>query len=188
VLLAFVAAQRHGLFALLVRPARRLAGGRSWQRLIGSLAALDAEIALRYRQRRALGVCAAWRALGWLGGGLEIWLAFLVLGHPIPITEAIILESLGQAARSAGFVIPGGLGVQEGGILMSGVWLGLPPEIVLAAALLKRARELVCGVPGLIAWSCLDGPARRAPQSSPWAERDPVAATQQPPSPGVIEL
>ena len=62
--------------------------------------------------------------------------------------------------RSAGFLIPGGLGVQEGGILVSGIWLGLAPEIVLAAALLKRARELVYGVPGLIAWSYLDGPGR----------------------------
>jgi putative membrane protein len=166
-LLAFLAAQRRGLFSLLVRPARRLASRRSWRTLAGSLTALDAEIALRYRHRRAFALCAAWRALGWLGGGIELWLAFLVLGQPVQIAEAIILESLGQAARSAGFVIPGGLGVQEGGILMTGLWLGLPPEIVLAAALLKRARELVCGVPGLIAWSCLGGPARRVPASPP---------------------
>ena len=66
--------------------------------------------------------------------------------------------------RSAGFLIPGGLGVQEGGILASGVWLGLAPEVVLAAALLKRARELLYGVPGLIAWSYLDGPAQVEPR------------------------
>jgi putative membrane protein len=159
-LLAFALIQRRGLFALLARPVERLARGPAWRALIGNAAALDAEVALRYRRPRALALCAAWRALGWLAGGVEIWLAFLVLGQPVGLAEAIVLESIGQAARSAGFRIPGGLGVQEGGILISGVWLGLAPEVVLAAALLKRARELVYGVPGLIAWSCLDGPGR----------------------------
>ena len=79
----------------------------------------------------------------------------------VELTEAIILESLGQVARSAGFVIPGGLGVQESGILAAGIWLGLPPEIVLSAALLKRAREVVVGLPALVVWFCLDGPGRR---------------------------
>jgi putative membrane protein len=162
-LLGFAAGQRRGLFALLARPLHRLASGSRWRALVGSAAALDAEVALRYRRGRALTLCAAWRSLGWLAGGVELWLAFLVLGHPLGLAEAIILESLGQAVRSAGFLIPGGLGVQEGGILMSGIWLGLTPEIVLAAALLKRARELIYGVPGLIAWSYLDGPGRSLP-------------------------
>ncbi|HSA81584.1 MAG TPA: lysylphosphatidylglycerol synthase domain-containing protein [Geminicoccaceae bacterium] len=142
-LLGFASAQRRGLFSLLARPLHRLTGRPGWRALVGSAAALDAEVALRYRRGRALTLCAAWRSLGWLAGGIELWLAFLVLGHPVGLAEAIILESLGQAVRSAGFLIPGGLGVQEGGILMSGIWLGLAPEIVLAAALLKRARELV---------------------------------------------
>lgn len=163
-LLAFALVQRRGLFALLARPVERLARGPAWRALVGNAAALDAEIALRYRRGRALASCATWRALGWLAGGVEIWLAFLVLGQPVGLAEALVLESLGQAARSAGFVVPGGLGLQEGGILTSGVWLGLSPEVVLAAALLKRAREVAYGVPGLIAWSCVDGPGRGAPQ------------------------
>jgi putative membrane protein len=163
-LLAFVTAQRRGLFSLLAWPLHRLASGYRWRALVGNAAALDAEVALRYRRGRALTLCAAWRSLGWLAGGVELWLAFLVLGHPVGLAEAIILESLGQAVRSAGFLVPGGLGVQEGGILMSGIWLGLAPEIALAAALLKRARELALGVPGLIVWSYLDGPRRNLPE------------------------
>jgi uncharacterized membrane protein YbhN (UPF0104 family) len=125
------------------------------------MAALDAEIALRYRQGRVLARCAAWRGMGWLAGGVELWVAFLVLGRPVELAQAIALESLGQAVRSAGFLIPGGLGVQEGGILLGGVWLGLAPEAVLAAALLKRAREVVYGLPGLLAWAYVDRPTAR---------------------------
>jgi putative membrane protein len=162
-LAGFVAAQRYGLFALLARPICRLARGPTWRSLAGSAAALDAEIALRYRHGAALVRCAGWRGLGWLAGALELWLAFLVLGRPIGLVQALALESLGQAVRSIGFLIPGGLGVQEGGILLGGVWLGLAPETVLAAALLKRAREIAYGLPGLLAWAYVDRPgARRA--------------------------
>ncbi len=166
-LAGFAAAQHHGLFSLLVRPLHRLAKSPTWQGLIGSAAALDAEVRACYRDRPALARCAAWRAVAWLAGGFEVWVAFLVLGRPIELTEAMILESLGQVARSAAFAIPGGLGLQEGGILAAGIWLGLPPEIVLSAALLKRAREAVFGLPALVVWSYLDGFGRRARLSAP---------------------
>ena len=127
-LAGFVAAQRHGLFALLARPIARLARGPAWQGLAGGAAALDAEIVLRYRQGAALARCAGWRGLGWLAGGLELWLAFLVLGRPVELAQALALESLGQAVRSMGFLIPGGLGVQEGGILWAASGSAWPPR------------------------------------------------------------
>ncbi len=161
-LFGFAAVQRHGLFSLLARPLHRLASTPAWQGLIGSAAALDAEIRACYRDRRALVRCTAWRWLAWLAGSVEVWLALMVLGRPVALTDAIILESLGQVLRSAGFMVPGGLGLQESGILAAGIWLGLPAEIVLSAALLKRARELVFGLPALIVWSCLERPGRRA--------------------------
>jgi putative membrane protein len=173
-LAGFALAQRRGLFSLLVRPLHRLASSPTWRSLIGSAGALDAEVRACYRDRRALARCTAWRALAWLVGSGEVWLAFLVLGRPIEWTEAIILESLGQVARSAAFVVPGGLGLQEGGILATGIWLGLPPEIVLAAALLKRAREVVFGVPALVVWSCLCGFGPRARLPGP----DPVPGAE----------
>jgi hypothetical protein len=59
-------------------------------------------------------------------------------------------------------MLPGGLGAQEGGIMAAALILGIAPDLALAVALLKRARELAYGVPGLIAWSILDlaGPGR----------------------------
>ena len=160
-LIGFLVAQGHGLFLRLARIVERATRGRGWQGLVGSAAALDLEIVARYRNRSRLSLCAFWRFLGWLWGSVEIWLIFWLLGHPIGVIEAVILESLGQALRSAGFALPGGLGAQEGGILAGALALGIAPDLALAAALIKRARELVFAVPGLIAWSLTGFPGRR---------------------------
>jgi hypothetical protein len=47
--------------------------------------------------------------------------------------------------------------------------LGIAPDLALAVALVKRARELAYGLPGLIAWS-LRGSASRWTRSA--GERD----------------
>ena len=161
-LLGFGLLQRRGLFLRLARLFERTTWGRAWQGLVGGAAALDREIVARYDDRPRLAICAAWRLLGWLWGSAEIWLAFWLLGHPIGLAEAVILESLGQTMRSVGFMLPGGLGAQEGGIVAGGLILGIGPDLALAIALIKRARELAYGVPGLVAWSLVDfaGPRR----------------------------
>lgn len=159
--LGFVLLQRRGLFLLLARMVERATRGRGWLDLTGSAASLDREVAARYRDRVRLSICAGWRLLGWLWGSAEIWLVFWLLDHPIGIAEAVALESLGQAVRSLGFVLPGGLGAQESAIVATGMMVGIAPDLALAVALIKRARELAYGVSGLIAWSVVDVAARR---------------------------
>jgi hypothetical protein len=65
-------------------------------------------------------------------------------------SDALMLESVGQAIRGAAFAIPGALGVQEGGYLLLGALVGLHAETGLALSLAKRARELLLGLPGLL--------------------------------------
>jgi putative membrane protein len=146
----FYFVQRAKPFERLARFSERI--GRGWGSLSGDAAALDGAVTALYRNRRAVGACCLWRIVGWVAGTGEVWLILYLLGHPISLAEAFVLESLGQAARSAGFMIPGGLGVQEGGLILIGGQLGLAPEVALALSLVKRARELLIGVPGLIAW------------------------------------
>jgi putative membrane protein len=160
--LGFVLLQRGGLFLRLARMVERATRARVWQSLVGSAAALDREVIARYRARVRLAMCAGWRLVGWLWGSAEIWLAFWLLGHPIGIAEAVVLESLGQAMRSVGFVLPGGLGAQESAILAAATIVGIAPDLALAVALIKRTRELTYGVFGLIAWSLVDVASRRA--------------------------
>ena len=66
--------------------------------------------------------------------------------------NALLLESLGQAIRGAGFAVPGALGIQEGGYLLLAPVAGLPPDTALALSLAKRAREILLGLPGLLYW------------------------------------
>ena len=68
-----------------------------------------------------------------------------------------MLEALGQAIRGIAFAIPGALGVQEGGYVLLGALIGLPAPAALALSLMKRSRELLQGVPGLVYWQILEG-------------------------------
>ena len=113
-------------------------------------------------------------AAGWVAGAGEAWLALRLLGHPIGIAEAIALESLSQGARAAAFVIPGGLGVQDGSLMLLGLQLGLGAEAGLALSLVKRFRELALGLPALAAGYLLARPGRAGLRPS--AVPLPVAA------------
>ena len=99
----------------------------------------------------------AWRLAGWLVGAGEVWLALHFLGHPVTVAEALLLESLSQAVHSMAFLIPGAIGVQEGGFILLGQVIGLSPELALALSLVKRIRGLLIGVPALIAWQYAEG-------------------------------
>ena len=49
-------------------------------------------------------------------GASEVWIALSFMGHPVSVAEAVAIESLGQGSRAAAFVLPGGLGVQDGAL------------------------------------------------------------------------
>lgn len=102
---------------------------------------------------RSLAWRMAFRVI-WAG---EVWLALWLLGHPVGLVEALIVESLGQAGRAAGFLIPGGLGAQEGAVLAAGAAVGVGTEVALALALVKRVREIGLGLPALVAWQLEEG-------------------------------
>lgn len=76
--------------------------------------ALDASVRALYGRRAAVASAALWRLAGWVAGAGAIWLTRHAFGHRVSLAEAIMLASLSQAARTAAFVIPGGLGVQDG--------------------------------------------------------------------------
>jgi hypothetical protein len=52
--------------------------------------------------------------------------------------------------------------VQEGGFVLLAMTYGLPPQQGLALSLIKRAREILLGIPGLLLWSAVESRRRRS--------------------------
>ncbi len=144
--------QHRGLFATLAGTLRRMTRGPAWAGLVADAGGLDAAIVRLYQRRSAIVAAGTWHLFSWVLGAGEVWLALRLLGHPVDVLTAVLLESLGQAVRAAAFAVPGALGVQEGAFVVLGSALALPADAALALSLTKRVRELLLGVPGLLAW------------------------------------
>lgn len=155
-IIGLIAVQRIGffglfnkIFALMVRD--------KWKNFMGSAAKLDHAVNTMYRHRQRVLICAVWQFIGWLSGAGEIWLALFFLGHTTSLLKAIMLEALIQASASIAFAVPGALGVQEAGFVLFGQMLGLAPETAVALAVIRRCRDLLLYVPGLIIWQLQEG-------------------------------
>ena len=149
-IIGFYMAQRRGLFGKALRVVSKVFGKRDWSALTTRADAVDVAVRELYDQRGKVAASFALSLAGWIIGTVEVWLALRFLGHPVGWVDALLLESLGQAIRGAAFAIPGSLGIQEGGYLLLAPLVGLPPEAALALSLVKRARELLLGLPGLL--------------------------------------
>jgi putative membrane protein len=151
-IVGFFLAQLAGLFGRVASACERVVNLRRWTVAAESAEALDQAVVATYRHRSAMLQASAWRMLSWFAGALELWLILFALGHPVSPGDAVILESLGQAVRKAAFLVPGAVGIQEGGFMILGSSIGLPADTGLALSLVKRLRELLVGLPGIVAW------------------------------------
>lgn len=152
----FVWAQVAGSFGALARLFARVAPARLGAGLAGDATRLDATIRAHLLSRRRLTLACALRLAARLTLTVEIWLAAALMGHGLTLFEALLLKSLTGALRGVVFVVPGALGIQEGGYVALGLLLGLSPEPMLALSLATRARELLVSLPGLLAWQRLE--------------------------------
>ena len=118
-----------------------------------------------YDSRSRLAASAAWHLLAWIGAGGGTYIAFRLVGGHIGLLNAIALEALLCTLRSIAAPVPAAIGVQEWGYAMLAPLFGLPAEMGVAVSLLKRAREIVLGVPALLYWQSVEG--RKAFAESP---------------------
>ncbi len=147
----FVLAQRLGLVRLiegaLARAARRWPALATW-----SLTGLHERLMARHADGGAVLRAALLHLLSWSLGAAEVWVALAALGHRVSPRDAFVIESLAMAARSAGFAVPGAVGVQEGGFVLVCGLFGVPTGAALALSVLKRVREVAVGLPALWLW------------------------------------
>jgi putative membrane protein len=110
-----------------------------------------------WRNRHGLSGSFLIHLVGVFFGAMEVWIALAFMGHGVSLSEAVAIESLGQGSRAAAFAVPGGLGVQDVTLIAVCAVFGIPAEVALAMALIKRVPDLVLGVPTLVAWQVLEG-------------------------------
>ena len=155
----FYFVQRLGMFRFLATIIARLANSPEWQSLIHGGETLDQTVRALYARRKAVIACCAWTTLSLVLGSGEIWIALYALNLHATLANALILQSMVLAIRSAAFAVPSGLGVQETGYYFVGQLLGIPDYLAVTLALIARVRELALGVPGVICWQIIE--ARR---------------------------
>lgn len=151
---AFLIVQRHG-FQYVDRIARVL--GRGWaERSAAGAAALHAALREIYRRPLGLWLCFLLHLACWIASAAEAWLVLRLAGEPLSFTAVLVLESMLYAVRTAAFVVPNAVGVQEGAYILLGASFGLTPEVSLALSLIKRARDLAIGLPALGIWQAVE--------------------------------
>ena len=125
--------------------------------VLGTVDAVYHSLSVIYARRSNIAASTQVHILGWLIGVGEVWFALAWMGHPVGIGDALVIESLTQAVRAGAFMIPSAIGAQEAGlILLCGIF-GVPPDQALALSLIKRAADVIVGVPGLIALQIMEG-------------------------------
>ncbi|TLU72118.1 lysylphosphatidylglycerol synthase domain-containing protein [Lichenicoccus roseus] len=173
--LGFVGGQWFGLASLLEKGLMRLASQFGWQGMEG-IAGLHQAIRRLYTAPGPVAWALLHQTISWLLGAVEVCLALHFLGHGVSLATGLVIESLGQAVKAAGFAVPGALGVSEGGYIVVGGLFGLSPQVSIALSLVKRVREIGLGLPALAAWQWLEhhwSPASGPdlPASGPKVER-----------------
>jgi len=113
---------------------------------------LQAELGLIYGHTVKLALGFSVHLIGWIGTGVAGWIAYRALGVPIDFDDALAIEALLSAAAALAFLVPVNAGVQEAGYAGLGAIFGVPPEVSLGVSLVRRARDIVVGVPILLLW------------------------------------
>jgi putative membrane protein len=151
VVAAVFAALWLGLAAVIERAVLGLGRSFGWP-ATAEIGGLHAALTACFRAPAGVTLAALWHLVSWLLGGVEVCLVMHFFGSDIGIGPGLIIESLGQAFKAVGFAVPGAIGVQEGGYVVVCRLLGITPETAIALSLVKRVREAVLGIPGLILW------------------------------------
>jgi uncharacterized protein (TIRG00374 family) len=139
-----IGAQRRGLFGFLLNLSRRASGREgllaAWE---SDLRALDGRLREFYGTHpRDFFVCCLFHFSGWVVGSLEVYIILWLTGSPVDLVSVFVIEALSGVAKLASVIVPGSLGVQEGGQVLLFAAFGLSMPLAVTFSLLRRGREL----------------------------------------------
>jgi putative membrane protein len=110
-----------------------------------------------YRRPARVALSIGLHLLAWVTAVGGVWLTLGFMGVRMQPSMILVMESLIYLARSVAFFVPGAIGVMEGGYVLLGPVFGLPAEIALSLALIKRGRDLAIGLWAIAVWQILEG-------------------------------
>jgi hypothetical protein len=152
-----IALQRHiGFLRLVQRGLRRLSSMPQAAQASETLNAIYQSLDRIYAAPSACIRCAGWQLTALTAGVGELWLLLVLLQVPHACAVALSLSGISRLTRSAAFVVPAGLGIQEaayGALFLSG---GLHFDMGVAVSMATRARDLVFSVPAVLIWTYLE--------------------------------
>ena len=113
--------------------------------------AFDERLVEFYSRRKVRFSAALMLALSnWFVGALGVYYTMLFLDVPVSFTDAWIIEAFAQLVRAGTFFIPASIGAQEGAFVLVCAILTGSASAGLAAALVRRFRELIWVGAGLL--------------------------------------
>ena len=146
---------RKRFIRFLLRNSHKYTSFKLSKKLINSLIRFDYELNLLSYRLRIVFFALFIRMLGWIGGAFEIYVFFLIIGIDVSIMDVLIIESFTAILRAIVFFVPAGLGIQEFAFVIAGSFVGLSSEAAFSAAIGRRLREVLVGIPALISWYIL---------------------------------
>ena len=114
--------------------------------------ALDATVQTFYSKKEChrLAASTGWCLVGWCGGLLETYVILRLLAPTEGWATAVAVETLAMILNSLLVFVPGRIGSAEGVRVAVFVLLGLPAAQGAAYGLVRRGRELIWIIPGLV--------------------------------------
>lgn len=111
----------------------------------------DARIRTFYsKQGRRFAASISWCLVGWCGGLLETYVILSLLSPTEGWVTAVAIETLAMTLNSLLSFVPGRVGSAEGVRVGVFVLLGLPAAQGVTYGIVRRGRELLWIVPGLV--------------------------------------
>jgi putative membrane protein len=144
-----------GAETVFARIGRRIAG-QWFDNAQERVAVLQAELALIYGHKQRLAIGFLLHLAGWVGTGAAGWIAYRALGNPVDFDDVLAIEALLSAVAVVAFLVPVNAGVQEAGYVGLGAIFGVAPEVSIAVSLIRRARDILIGVPILLLWQYVE--------------------------------
>ena len=136
--------------------------GKKLAVLLNKLELVDRAISSYYKQytsRVVLSVLYAF--VGWLVGLVELCVTLYFLGYNPSLIDLWVMEALTQLVRHGSFFIPLSIGALEGGVLLIFTAMGMPGDLGLTVAFIRRIKELLwVGIGLVMGWGLAFHPAQ----------------------------